>query len=73
MPRYSYTIRQDGLAKPSTPSECPDNDAAQREAIGMFADMARDIADNLRSSPDWQIEVADEAGKPIFRISIHAE
>jgi hypothetical protein len=39
----------------------------------MFADMARDIADELPSNPEWKIEVADEAGKPIFRIGVLAE
>jgi hypothetical protein len=43
------------------------------EAGGMFADHARDIAGELASNPDWQIVVADERGKPIFRICVLAE
>ena len=39
----------------------------------MFADRARDIAGELPSNPDWQIEIADEGGKPIFRIRGLAE
>jgi hypothetical protein len=39
----------------------------------MFGDMARDIAAELPSNPKWQIEVADEAGKTIFRLSVLAE
>jgi hypothetical protein len=39
----------------------------------MFADMARAISERLQSSPDWQIEVADEAGRTIFRIKVAAE
>jgi hypothetical protein len=57
----------------SVSSEWPDDDAAQLEAAGMFADLARDIADELQSNREWKIEVADEAGKPIFRIGVLAE
>lgn len=39
----------------------------------MFVDLARDIAGELQSNPEWRIEVSDEAGKPIFRLSILAE
>jgi hypothetical protein len=39
----------------------------------MFADMAREISDQLQSNPDWQIEVVDDAGKSIFRIKLTAE
>jgi hypothetical protein len=39
----------------------------------MFVDMARDIADELPSNPEWKIEVADEAWVPFFRLSILAE
>ena len=39
----------------------------------MFVDMARDIAHQLNSNPRWQIKVADETGKPIFRLSVIAE
>jgi hypothetical protein len=39
----------------------------------MLVDMARDIAGELQSNPKWQIEVADETGKPIFRLGVLAE
>jgi hypothetical protein len=54
-------------------SDCPDADAAQMEATAMFADMARDIARDLSKNPEWQIEVADERGKPIFRLNVVAK
>ena len=71
MPRYSFTNIHGG--RPSGPgivAECRDNDAAKREAAGVFADVARDIAKDLQSMPDWQIEVADAAGSAFFRIKI---
>jgi hypothetical protein len=33
----------------------------------------RGIADGLASNPEWQIEVANETGKPIFRLGVLAE
>jgi hypothetical protein len=73
VPRYLFRTRHGERAKPAIVTECPDNDAAQREAAGMFGDMARDIAGELPSNPKWQIEVMDEAGKAIFRLSVVAE
>jgi hypothetical protein len=73
MPRYVFQTRQGEHSKPSITSDCPDNAAAQREAAGMLVDMARDIAGELLSNPKWQIEVADETGKPIFRLGVLAE
>jgi hypothetical protein len=73
MPEYVFRTRRGERAEPTITTNCPDNDAAQREAAGMFVDMARDIAGELQSNPEWQIEVADEAGKTIFRLSVLAE
>ncbi len=39
----------------------------------MFADMARGVAADLENNPDWQMEVADESGKTVFRLSVLAE
>jgi hypothetical protein len=39
----------------------------------MFADVARGVAGDLEKNPEWQMEVADESGKPIFRLSLLAE
>jgi hypothetical protein len=73
MPHYSFRISQGGQPETNSTADCRDDDAAKREAAGMFADMARDVSERLQSRPDWQIEVADDTGKPIFRIKITAE
>jgi hypothetical protein len=73
MPRYVFKTRHCERPEPSITTDCPDNDAAQREAVGMFVDTARDVASQLQTNPKWQIEVADEAGKIIFRLSVLAE
>lgn len=73
MPNYSFTISHGGRPQPSTVTECPDHDAAKKEAAGMFADVARDIAKDIQSAPEWQIEVSDAAGRSIFKIRVTAE
>jgi hypothetical protein len=73
MPCYSFSISQGDQTHRSIASECPTDEAAKSEASGMFADMARDISEGLQSTPDWQIEVADHTGRPIFRIKITAQ
>jgi hypothetical protein len=73
VPRYSFTVSAGGQAQPTNTSECQDSDVAKREASGMFADMARDISRQLPLGADWQIAVADDAGKSIFKIMVTAE
>jgi hypothetical protein len=73
MPQYVFRTRHGEHPRPAVTTDCADDDAAQREAGGMFGDLARDIAGELPSNPKWQIEVADDAGKTIFRLSVLAE
>jgi len=73
MPRYSFTISRGGEPQSGSAADCPSDDAAKKEAAGMFADMARDISSQLQSGHDWKIDVADAAGKTIFRIKVTAE
>jgi hypothetical protein len=73
MANYTFRIRQGEPSKRSVASDWPNDGAARREAEGMFADMARDVAGDLEKHPNWQMEVADESGKPIFRLSLLAE
>jgi hypothetical protein len=73
MPHYSFRISQGAQLHTNSASDCPDDDAAESEASGMFADMARGISERLQSTRDWQIEVTDDTGKSIFRIKIIAE
>jgi hypothetical protein len=72
MPHYSFTITYGGQSQPSSTSDCLNDDAAKKEAAGMFADMARDISKEMQSIHDWQMDVTDAAGKTIFKIRITA-
>lgn len=71
MPMYSFTVSSHRGQTPSV-SDCVNDDAAKREAAGMFADVARDIAKDLQSAPEWQIEVSDDAGRSIYTIKVTA-
>jgi hypothetical protein len=72
MPNYTIHIRQ-GLHTNSHPVSLPDVDAARREAIAMFAELARGIASKLPNRADWRIEVIEPAGRTVFRLGILAE
>ena len=74
MPPYSFTVSQSGKSQPSNTFDCEDDGAARKEASDTFADMSRGISKRLQpDGPDWQIEVADEAGKSFFKIKVTAE
>jgi hypothetical protein len=63
---YSFRVTRGQDIRQET-SDLPDNQAPQREALAIFSDLARSLAHNIDANPKWQIEVADEARKPIFR------
>jgi hypothetical protein len=73
MPNYSFTITQGSQSQPSSTSDCLNDEAAKKEAAGMFADMARDISKEMQSIHDWQMDVTDAVGKTIFKIRITSE
>jgi hypothetical protein len=73
MANYTFRIRQGGQSERSFATDCHDDGAARREAGGMFVDVARDVAGDFEENPAWQIEVADQSGKLIFRLSLLAE
>jgi hypothetical protein len=73
MPHYSFRISRGDQPQTNSASDCLDDDAAKKEAAGVFVDMARDISSQLQSVPDWQIDVSDDAGQSFFRIKLTAE
>ena len=47
--------------------------AARKAALGMCADLARDIVNGLTDNSEWRLDVLDEYGKPVFRLRLLAE
>jgi hypothetical protein len=73
MQRYSFRVTRGKDIQQEMTSDLPDNQAAQKEAAAIFSDLARSFAHDIDANPEWQIEVTDEAGKPIFRLTLLAE
>jgi hypothetical protein len=73
VPSYSFTISQGCQFQLTNIFDCKDDAAAKKEATGTFADLARDVSKQLQLSPDWQIEIANDTGKSIFKIRVAAE
>jgi hypothetical protein len=46
---------------------------AHKEAVAVFVDLIRDIADELAAHPVWQMEVIDETGRPVYRLKVIGE
>ena len=74
MPLYFYRIRNgrySGASEHGT--ECADRNAAWHALTSTCADMAAGISRKLRQNSEWQMELLDEAKKPVFRIRLIAE
>jgi hypothetical protein len=44
-----------------------------RCGITILADLARDIAKGMEVDSEWQMEISDELGKPIYRLKVVSE
>jgi hypothetical protein len=73
MPRYSFKITDGRYQHPELTSHLSDQHAAYREGLRTFADLARDIAVYLQPDSEWQMEIADELGKPIFKLRFSSQ
>jgi hypothetical protein len=73
MQQYSFRVLNGAKLSPSTTSILPNPAAAQKLALAMFADLARDIVLHLEPDSGWQVNVSDETGRVIYRVSVVAE
>lgn len=74
MPRFTFQVQRG--SSPETPSiedVLSDSYAARKAALGMCADLAKDIVTGLAEDSEWRLEVLDESGKPVFRLRLLAE
>ena len=53
------------------PVDAPNDDAAWHDAATACSDMIRDTIARLKDSPEWRLEVVDEAGtiRYLFRLT----
>jgi hypothetical protein len=69
MSKYYFHLPQGRYAGArSEATELPDSDAARKEALKIWSDLARDIATDLETEPMWRMEVADGSGKILIEV-----
>jgi hypothetical protein len=73
MPLFSFRIVHGQQSYPGLTNSFPNKLDAQREALTIFADLARDIARELESNIEWRMDVVDESGNCFFRLKLMAE
>jgi hypothetical protein len=74
MSRYFFRIRHGSYAGASDqPYEFENREAAWTEMTAVCANLASGISRSLKENADWQMELLDEARKPVFRIRLVAE
>ena|SRR5882757_438615 len=74
MPRFIFQVQQGQSPEILTVEDvlC-DSYAAGKTALGMFADLAKDIVNGLTEDSEWRLDVLDDSGKSVFRLSLLAE
>ena len=74
MPRFVFQVQQGTLPKiPAIEDVLSDSYAARKVALGICADLAKDIVTGLKDDSEWRLDVLDEGGKPVFRLRLLAE
>jgi hypothetical protein len=73
MPLYSFRIFRGQQSYPGLSNCLPSKLAAQREALTICADLARDIVRETEPDIKWQMDVADESGNCFFKVKLTAE
>ena len=74
MPQYFFRIRNGRYSGMSnTGIEASDSVSAWTEMTRVCGELVGGIARRLKSDSEWQMEMLDEAQKPLFRIRLVAE
>jgi len=74
MPRFIFQVQQGTLPEiPAIEDILSDGFAARKAALGICADLAKDIVSGLTEDSEWRLDVLDQFGKPVFRLRLLAE
>ncbi len=74
MPRFLFQVQQGKSPGILTVEDVlSDSFAARNAALGICADLAKDIVAGLTEDSEWRLDVRDESGKPVFRLRLIAE
>ncbi|MCK1302091.1 hypothetical protein IVB33_15745 [Bradyrhizobium sp. 24] len=70
MPKYFFHVHNVAPSADDQGEELADDAAAWREATSYAGALFKDIDGKFRPGQEWSIEVTDEAGKPIYFITV---
>lgn len=73
MQTYSFSVKAGKFSNVPVTSVLPDLAAAQKEARGLCVDLMPDVLRGADADCNWQIEVTDQIGNPVYRLSLVAE
>lgn len=73
MQTYSFSVKEGKFSNKPVTSLLPDLAAAQKEAIGLCVDLMPDVLREVQIDCNWQIEVTDQSGNPVYRLRLLAE
>jgi Domain of unknown function (DUF6894) len=69
MPKYYFRVPRGKYSDfQGEATELPDGDAARKEALKIWGDLARGIASQLETEAEWRLDVADGSGKILMEI-----
>jgi hypothetical protein len=73
MSRFFFQVQANRCLYPVIENELSGIGAARKTALDMFADLARDITADLSKESEWQLDVTDASGKPVFSLKVIAQ
>ena len=74
MPRFIFQVQRGKFPEIAAIEDIlSDSYAARKAALGICADLAKDIVNRLTDDSEWRLDVLDESGKPVFRLRLLAE
>ncbi|MBE7608159.1 DUF6894 family protein [Salmonella enterica] len=73
MPRYFFQVHDDREMVDDRGEECPDDDAACREAASYAGALLKEFDGRFRSGQEWRLDVTRGSGAPLFQIRIIAK
>ena len=74
MTQFYFRIREGRYGSPANHAiDLSDRDAAWNELTLVCKDLVGTIARDIKPNDEWQMELLDQAERPIFRIRLVAE
>ena len=72
MPSFSIHVRQGKFSGTHTEAFFENSEAARKGAMAICADLGREIFTQHEPGSEWQMEVRNESGTPIFQIGLYS-